>query len=72
MTPQVHRTKEVVNTVETEQKYIERAVLVGLACHSFAAEQNADEETLPHGTETADGQPVAQTPSRTRCQDIHW
>ncbi len=54
----------MMNTVETEQKHIERAVLVGLACHSFSAEQNADEETLAELaalTETAGGEPVAQT-----------
>lgn len=54
----------MMNTVETEQKHIERAVLIGLACHSFSAEQNADEETLAELaalTETAGGEPVAQT-----------
>lgn len=54
----------MINTAETEQKRIERAVLVGLACHSFPAEQNADEETLAELaalTETAGGEVVAQT-----------
>ncbi|MBS5150367.1 MAG: GTPase HflX [Butyricicoccus pullicaecorum] len=53
-----------MNPAETEEKHIERAVLVGLACHSFPAEQNADEETLAELaalTETAGGQPVAVT-----------
>lgn len=54
----------MMNTLETEQKRIERAVLVGLACHSFTAEQNADEETLAELaalTETAGGEVVAMT-----------
>lgn len=54
----------MMNPAETEQKQIERAVLVGLACHSFSAEQNADEETLAELaalTETAGGEPVAAT-----------
>lgn len=54
----------MMNPAETEEKHIERAVLVGLACHSFPAEQNADEETLAELaalTETAGGQPVAVT-----------
>ncbi len=54
----------MMNTLEIEQKRIERAVLVGLACHSFTAEQNADEETLAELaalTETAGGEVVAMT-----------
>lgn len=54
----------MMNPAETEEKQSERAVLVGLACHSFPAEQNADEETLAELaalTETAGGEPVAVT-----------
>lgn len=54
----------MMNVVETEQKQIERAVLVGLACHNFTAEQNADEETLRELaalTETAGGEVAAMT-----------
>ena len=53
-----------MNPTETEEKQVERAVLVGLACHSFSEEQNADEETLAELaalTETAGGEPVAVT-----------
>lgn len=54
----------MMNPTETEEKQVERAVLVGLACHSFSEEQNADEETLAELaalTETAGGEPVAVT-----------
>lgn len=54
----------MMNVLETEQKHIERAVLVGLACHNFTIEQNADEETLAELaalTETAGGEVVAMT-----------
>ena len=33
-------------TNQTEEKQIERAVLVGLSCPSFNADQDADERTM--------------------------
>ena len=53
-----------MNELELEEKRVERAVLVGLRCHSFGPEENADEETLAELaalTQTAGGEAVAVT-----------
>ena len=53
-----------MNELELEEKRVERAVLVGLRCHSFSPEENADEETLAELaalTQTAGGEAVAVT-----------
>ena len=52
-----------MNELELQEKRVERAVLIGLSCHSFRAEENADEQTLAELAalvETAGAQPVAR------------
>lgn len=52
-----------MNELELQEKCVERAVLIGLSCHSFRAEENADEQTLAELAalvETAGAQPVAR------------
>ena len=47
-----------------EEKKIEKAVLVGLSCHSFKPEENSDERTMAELAallETAGGECVAMT-----------
>lgn len=50
--------------MQSQEKKIEKAVLVGLSCHSFDKEQNSDERTMAELVallETAGGECVAQT-----------
>lgn len=51
-------------TNQTEEKQIERAVLVGLSCPSFNTDQDADERTMDELralAETAGAEAVAMT-----------
>ena len=61
-----------MNELELEEKRVERAVLVGLRCHSFGPEENADEETLAELaalTQTAGGEAVAVTQQNRPAPD---
>ena len=59
-------------TNQTEEKQIERAVLVGLSCPSFNADQDADERTMDELralAETAGAEAVAMTLQRRPAPD---
>ena len=59
-------------TNETEEKQVERAVLVGLSCPGFNADQAADERTMDELralAETAGAEAVAMTLQRRPAPD---
>ena len=59
-------------TNQTEEKQIERAVLVGLSCPSFNTDQDADERTMDELralAETAGAEAVAMTLQRRPAPD---
>ena len=62
-------------TNQTEEKQIERAVLVGLSCPSFNADQDADERTMDELralAETAGGRcDDAAAPSGAGCPHVY-
>ncbi len=64
-------------TNQTEEKQIERAVLVGLSCPSFNADQDADERTMDELralAETAGAEARcddAAAPSGTGCPHVY-
>ena len=62
-------------TNQTEEKQIERAVLVGLSCPSFNTDQDADERTMDELralAETAGAEAVAMTLQRRPAPDARY